>query len=384
VNESHPPVVVDDRAAPVKQVRWSAGEFDLFQFPAYTQNANDATPGNITGVVVVRDPDTSRYNLSWHRDRVVDRERIAAAVDGPRHLNSILRKYRERGLDRVPVAQVFGHHVLFGLAAAVRAGLDVDEYAFAGGILGEPLRVVPSTTWGDDLLIPADAEVVVEGYLSTAERAQGGSWGDWFRYYTPDRAKPVFRPVCVNLREDPIWEHTWVGQYVYSDVAHCAFLRDYLRKRFANVGGVNMAGPCTFVIQFHPEHQGEVRRLAAMAHSAGVHVKHVIVVDHDVDPYDLPMVFWSIGARVDATRQTYVVDGLNPTTLDPSSQEGQRRGEGVGGLVIDATVPVAQDFLEIAQPDPAVVASIDPYRYLSREEIDRLATGHTMRSWARL
>jgi UbiD family decarboxylase len=380
------PVVVAERAAPVKQVRWSAGEFDLCQLPAYTQNEQDARPGNITGVMVVRDPDTGRYNTSWHRDRVVDAERIATAIDGQRHIGTVLRKYRDRGLDRMPVAQVFGHHVLFGLASAVRAGLDVDEYDFAGGIMGEPLRLVPSTTWGEELMIPADAEVVLEGYISTEEREQGGLWGDFFRYYAPDKAKPVMRPVCLNMREDLIWEHTWVGQYVYSDVAHCAFLRDYLRKRFANVGPVNVVGPTTFVIQFHPEHQGEVRRLAAMAHSYGDFVKHVIVVDRDVDPFDLPMVFWSIGARVDATRQTYVVDGLTPVSLDPSAQEGQARGEGVGGLVIDATVPLSQsqEFLEIAQPNPEVVASIDPYKYLTREQIDRLATGHTTRSWARL
>jgi UbiD family decarboxylase len=384
VNRPIPPVTVSPREAPVKQVVWQEGEFDLFQFPAYTQNEKDATPGNITGVMIVRDPDTHRYNLSWHRDRVVDRERIVTAIDGERHIGTVLRKYRERGFDRMPVAQVFGHHVLVGLAAAVRAGLDVDEYDFAGGILGEPLRLVPSTTWGDDLLIPADAEVVMEGYISTSEREQGGSWGDFFRYYAPDKPRPVLRPVCVNLREAPIFEHTWVGQYVYSDVAHCAFLRDYLRKRFANVGAVNVVGPATFVIQYHPEHQGEVRRLASMAHSYGDFVKHVIVVDHDVDPFDLGMVFWSIGARVNASRQAYIVDGLSSLQLDPSGQEGMARGEGVGGLVIDATVPVDREFLEIAQPSPAVLESVDPYRYLSREQVDRLATGHTTRPWARL
>lgn len=382
INHRHKPVIVGEREAPVKQKVVTDG-FSFFDLPGYIANEKDSGPGNVTGIIVAKDPETGRYNLSWHKDRIHEPQKIACAITGgEKHVAEILRKYKAQGKEWVPVAQVFGHHVLFGLAAAVRCGLDVDEYDFAGGILGEPLRLVPSQTWGEDFLIPADAEVVVEGYISTTQKAPSGLWVDWLRYYIPDRPVPVLKPAAINMRKDAIFEHTWVGQYVYSDIAHSAFLRTMLASRFPGVRAVNYAAPTLVIIQCKPAYPGEMRRLAGMAHAYSDFVKHVIIVDEDVDPFDLPAVLWSIGSRVDARKRAYIVEDLSPKTIDPSAEEAFNAGEGVGGLVIDSTLPVGKPFAEVGYPSKEILQKIRLEDCVSKETIDRLSSGQTTRPWA--
>ena len=377
------PVVIPPHEAPVKAKVLVEGEVTWFDLPGYRAHEKDARPGWVTGPIVVRDPETGRYNLSWHREHILAPDRATCRI-ATMHLWDILNKCRERGMDQVPFVQVFGHHVLFGLAAAMRCGLDVDEYDFASGILGEPLRLTASQTWGEDFLIPADAEIVMEGYISTRERDSLGPWVEFMRYYSPQSKELVCRMAALNMREDPIFEGTWVGQYVYSDVAHGAFLRQMLVSRFPGVGAVNYAAPYMAVIQFKPRRPGDVRRLAGMALAYGEFLNHVIVVDEDVDPFDLSQVFWSIGTRVDASKQVYVIDGLSVIWDEPMAKElvAPELTKGVGGLVVDSTKAVGECFDEVGYPDPRVVENIRLQDYVTPEKVEQLTAGKTTRPWA--
>lgn len=382
VKQQNPPQKVEEGNSPVKQQVHQEMEIDLFSLPGYISHDSDARPGNITGVLVARHPVSGRINLSWHRNRIIEKDKLVVAIGPDRHLWQIMDRYREIGEENVPVAQVFGHHVLFGLAAAINIGLDVDEYAFTGGILGESLRITPSTTWGKELMIPADAEVVIEGYLSNTEKAEAGLWGDHFRYYTAPKFYPVMRVTAINMRHHPIFEHTWVGRYVYSDLAHSSFLRTYLCSRFDNLGAINPVGPSTYIIQFKPKKAGDVQRLVGMAHGYGSHVKHVIVVDEDIDPFDLPSVFWSMAARVDASRSVWVAHHLTAASVDPSAREGLEKNEGVGGLVIDSTVPIGRPFLEMARLSQDTLSRIKLSDFISEEVVSTLSEGSTTRPWS--
>jgi UbiD family decarboxylase len=383
VKNPRKPLVIPTSQAPVKARVYQEGETTWFDLPAYRAHARDARPGWVTGPIVVKDPDTGRYNLSWHREHVLAPERATCRI-ATMHLWDIIQKHNERGDEWVPFIQVFGHHVLFGLAAAMRCGLDVDEYDFASGILGEPLRLTASQTWGEDFLIPADAEAVLEGYISTRERDHLGPWVEFMRYYSPQSKELVARITALNMREDPIFEGTWVGQYVYSDVAHSSFLRQMLLSRFAGVGAINYVAPFTAIIQFKPQRPGDVRRLVGMAHAYGEYLNHIIVVDEDVDPFDLHQVFWSIGTRVDASKQVYVVDDLSVIWDEPMAKEivTPELAKGLGGPVIDSTKPVGQCFDEVGYPAPEVLGRIRLQDYVPPEKIEQLLTGKTTRPWA--
>jgi 3-polyprenyl-4-hydroxybenzoate decarboxylase len=108
------------------------------------------------------------------------------------------------------------------------------------------------------------------------------------------------------------------------------------------------------------------------------------VVDEDVDPFDPGMVLWSIGTRVNASKQAHIVNDLSPLGIDPSAEEALDRGETIGGLVIDSTRPVDKPFAEVGYPSQDVLKRIHASDYLSREEIDRLTSGQTTRPWAKL
>src|SRR5262249_19407562 len=193
------PLQVARDDAPVKQNVRRAGDLSLYRLPVYRKDELDARPGWLCGIAIARAHDSGRYNLSWHRFHVRAPEWAAVRIN-PRHLNEYLNGYRAAGHTRVPIAFAFGHHPAFELAAASPCGWDVDEYRFAGGVMGAPLRVVESETFGEDLLVPADAELVMEGYVDLQRRELCGPWADFMKYYSPQTLEPVFEPTAITYR----------------------------------------------------------------------------------------------------------------------------------------------------------------------------------------
>jgi len=358
--------------APVKEIVWQGEEADNLRLPTYRKDNGDARVGWFSGVAVARDLDKDRYNCSWHRIHVHDSKKAAARVN-PRHLQEIMNRYKAAGHSEVPVAWVYGHHPAFQMAAGIQVGWDVDEYEYAGALLGEPLRVVPSETLGEDFLVPADAEVVVEGFLHVSEKDINGPWSDFMLYYSPQTLEPVFRTTAVTMRKDPIFSENYIGYDLLPTIGLLALLHLILRQRFPRVKAINYLGPYTFAIQYKPNDPGEVNRLAAFALGGfGDLMKNVIVVDEDIDPFDLSMVFYSIGTRVDAaSNRIQVIKDLKANRHDPSAE-----GNFItGGLIVDSTKPVDKPFPEIGAPPDEVMERMDVHDFLSGDEINRIQSG---------
>ncbi len=149
-----------------------------------------------------------------------------------------------------------------------------------------------------------------------------------------------------------------------------------LSQKFPRVKAVNLVAPYTFVIQFKPDYPGEVNRLATYALGAlGDFVKNIIVVDEDIDPFDLSMVFYSIATRVDAsTNRIQIVKDLLGDRQDPSVESNLT----VGGLIVDSTRPINKLFPEIGFPPLEVIEKFRIHGFASREEIDRIPTGRKL------
>jgi 2,5-furandicarboxylate decarboxylase 1 len=369
-------VVSRDRA-PVKEVVITGERVDLFDLPLYRKDEFDARPGWLCGVGIAKHPDTGRYNLSWHRHHVHEPKRSGVRIQ-LRHLWDYLMRYKELGYKEMPTAWVFGHHPAFDIAAAMQPGWEVDEYDFAGGLLGEPLRVTPSETLGEDFLVPADAEVVVEGYVHVTDREFNGPWTDYLRYYSPQTLEPAFRPTAITMRKDPIFEHDFTGHSLLSDIWKAASVWMVLKQRYPRVRAVNYVAPFTFIVQFKPDHPGEAKRLATYAFGAlGDTVKNIIIVDEDIDPFNLEEVFFAIATVVDpGTNQVQVFRELTANRHDPAAFEYMR----TGGLMIDATKPTDKPFPKIGHPPKRVMERIKLEDYVPREVLERLATGKIL-SW---
>jgi 2,5-furandicarboxylate decarboxylase 1 len=370
--------LIEKRDAPVKEVIWEGDKADQFKLPLYRKDSGDARPGWLSGLGVAKSLGTGRYNCSWHRHLVHNSKRSAARVN-PRHLQEIMNEYKHAGYEEIPVAWIYGHHPIFLLAAAVQVGWDVDEYEFAGGLLGEPLRVVPSETLGEEFLVPADAEVVVEGFLHLTEKDMNGPWTDIMLYYSPQTLEPVFRPTVITMRRNPIFSESWIGYDLLPQVSEMAHISLALRQRYPRVKAVNSLAPYTIVIQFKPNVPGEAIRLAAYAlGSFGDLCKNVIVVDEDIDPFDPAMVFYSIATRVDTnSSRLQIIKDLNANRQDPSGQ-GAASGQGdfsVGGLIIDSTKPVGRPFPEIGSPPDEVMEKLKIQDFVSMEDVNRIPSG---------
>lgn len=372
------PITIDKKDAPVKETIWLGEKADNFDLPCYRKDSKDSRPGWICGIAVAKELTTGRYNCSWHRHQVMAPNRSGARIQY-RHLWEYMSRYREAGFKEIPVAWVYGHHPMFNIAASGKISWDFDEYEYASGLIGEPLRLVSSETLGDDFMLPADAEVIVEGYLHLNEKEFNGPWTDYMRYYSPQTLEPLFRPTAITTRENPIFLHVFTGHELLNDIGQITEVYLELKRRYPRVKAVNYLAPFTFVVQFKPAYPGETNRLAAHAIGAlGDLVKNIIIVDEDIDPFDPYMVFFSIATRVDANKsQVQILKDLWANRHDPAAFDFLK----VGGLMIDSTKPTDQPFPEIGYPAKDVWDNINLEDYFDKEAIDGVSAGKIVTTW---
>lgn len=366
----HKPVRIPSAQAPVKQLVMSGAGLSLFDLPVYRKDEFDARPGWLCAIAVGKEPESGRYNLSWHRLHVHAPDYAAARIN-PRHLMEYMNRYRAKGLDKMPVAFALGHHPLFEVAAGSNCAWGVDEYEFAGGLLDSPVRVTESETLGKDFLIPADAEIVVEGMIDLTRREICGPWADVMRYYSPQTLEPRFTPTAFLMRKNPICIGNWTGHDTYGVLGAASYVYSVLKERYPRVLAVNQVCPYTYVIQFKPRVPGESTRLAAMAlGSFADRIKNVILVDDDIDPFDLNMVLFAVSTRVDAqSGQVQIIRDLQANRQDPSTERALQ----VGGLIIDATKPVGKPFPDVGKPPDSALARIRLEDFVSAAELGKIA-----------
>ncbi|MGH7929409.1 MAG: UbiD family decarboxylase domain-containing protein, partial [Candidatus Binatia bacterium] len=150
-----PPILVEQSAAPVKEVIRTGANVDLRELPLLRHHEMDGGP-YIAMSSVARDRNSGVYNCSYHRMEVKDRSHTGFLMT-LQHMWRIFRGYEEAG-EECPVATVIGHHPAYQMGACYGGPFEVSEYEIIGGYLREPLRLVASEIWGDRLLVPADAE----------------------------------------------------------------------------------------------------------------------------------------------------------------------------------------------------------------------------------
>lgn len=342
--------------APVKEIVWSKSEVDLRALPIPRINDMDGGP-YLTPTVIARHPETGRYNLSWNRCMFIDRNHLGLWMS-PRHLWSYFMAAEEKG-QSLPVALVLGHHPAFMLAGAGLTKLEQDEYHVAGGVLGQGVRVVESETFGKSLLIPADAEMVLEGRIMADKRTIEGPFGEFTGYCGPQRLSWLVEITAVSARHDAILTVVF-GGHQENLLAHYPIQAEIyanLKRAMPNVvdvSWVDSGGPLSMVISIEKKVEGEPMRAAMLALSQSNFIKHVIVVDSDIDPGNLKQVMWAVATRVQADRDVNILRGIQGQVLDPSLEE-EIRG---AGLIIDATRPTDRPYPAKASPPEDIVERV--------------------------
>ena len=320
-----PPVMVDD--APVQEVVEVGEAVDLMKIPAMWTSDRDPGRYIASGMCIIKDPETGIRNMSVHRAQILGKNTTGYYML-PRQAMRIHQMHQELGRP-MQAAMVIGGHPLIMFASAFVAPFGVDELAIAGGLLGEPVRLVKCKTI--DIEVPADAELVLEGEILPDEIAPEGPFGEVTGTYSKVGTAPVFRVKAITRRARPVFYAMSCGM-APSD-AHsitCAVVEAKLSQHLRTVDGglVDLAdircpggmSPLIVALRMRPRYAGQARTaLMAAAASPYLHPKLLVAVDGDIDISDPWAVLRALSSRFDAATGLTKIDRARVFTLDNAS-----------------------------------------------------------------
>jgi 2,5-furandicarboxylate decarboxylase 1 len=338
-----PPTVVETAAA---QQHVHTDNIDVARMlPVLFHTAEDAGRFITAGIVIVRDPETGIYNASYHRLQLIGKNRTAVKLDFGRHLRLAYERANRMGV-ALPVVVCIGADLALQYTAATMGSQmpeHADELAAAGGFCRRPLAVVKAIT--QDLLVPADTEIVLEGRMLPDRTVEEGPFGEFVGYLSPAGDAPIFEITAVTHRDRPLYqvingysfETTMLRKYVLE-----ASLLKVLQAAVPIVidaemtaGGLHRFHAILQVRKSTPQHEGLQRNAILAAFGALKDLDFVIAVDDDIDirsPYDVE---YALATRMEASRDLFVVPDARGHEYIRVGNNGVR-----AKLGIDATVPL--------------------------------------------
>jgi 2,5-furandicarboxylate decarboxylase 1 len=306
--------------------------------PIPTHNELDSGPYISAGLMISRNPQSGVQNVSIHRCQINAPDQLGVLLL-PRHTLAF-QQAAEQANEALEIAIVIGADPLTSLASQAIVPIDHDELEIAGALHGRPLEVVKCVS--NSVRIPANAEIVLEGRILPRERAPEGPFGEFPQYYGERAERHVAQIDRVTHRRDAIF-HTIVGganeHLLLGAIPREATLLGSLRRSFPCVMDVHLSmggvGRYVLYVKLRKRQEGEAKNVMLGAFGAHYDVKHVIVVDEDVDIHNPREVEWAVATRAQADRDLLVITNSQGSMLDPSSRDG------VGAKMgIDATVPL--------------------------------------------
>jgi 2,5-furandicarboxylate decarboxylase 1 len=337
-------------SGPCKEVVRKGDDADLSRLPIPIFSEGDSGPFITAGLVISKDPESARCNTSIYRLQVHSSRRLGVKAQ---QLQRQLRIAESKG-EPLPVAIAIGTDPVLTLASQWDAPYGVDELELAGGLRGEAVEVVRAETV--DLMVPATAEIVIEGYIQPKTREIEGPFGEVGGYSTPKFPKPVIEVTAITHRKNPIFHAALTGMpttenHILRQIPMEATYYWELKKRHPGVTAVHFpaAGAILFlvVIAMKQTYLYEARNAIASMFATRRN-KIIIVVDDDVDIYDMEKVMWAVATRSRPEEDVVIFPRLSTSGMDPSAF----RLEGTdsfwnSGLGIDATKPFGQPFPEV-------------------------------------
>lgn len=287
------------------------------------------------GVVIAKHPQTGEYNASWNRIQLVGGAHTRIRMMPPQHLGQYQEIAEQRG-EAMPVAVAIGAPPALMLSAASKIPIDADELQVAGAWQDSSLRMVQAKTV--PLLVPADAEFIIEGEVVPGVREIEGPFGEFTDAYAEAGPNHVMRVTAITRRRDAIY-HVILAGGPEDAVLLGVPLQTEVYKRvsaFAPIADIATPGHifgCVVSIEKSSDDQARAVMMAAMA--AHPWMKVVVVVDSDVDPHDTTEVLWAIHTRNTPETGVYVIPRLG------SFQRADVRAAHRGKVGIDATAPMA-------------------------------------------
>ena len=359
-------------SGPVKEVILTDDKADLRALPIVTHCEKDAGPYISSGVTIVRDPVSGCLNAGIYRNRYLTPKTVTMNMAPLCHASQVAAQAEARK-QHVEAAIVIGHHPTMGMASQQRGRLSEFELETMGGLLGEPVDVLPCETV--DVLVPADAEIVIEGRIRTDAWEDDGPFGDYWLYYAPPKKARVFEVTAITRRHDAIYHDIFnVGpeHLVLFSLGMEGVVLSQLQQLIPQIVAINVpvSGSGNLVyVQIKKDMEG-LGVNAALAALGAYRFKCAIVVDEDIDIYDDRKVLWAMMTRSQADRSFFVVPGSYISRVDPTGYPAWHSGNQGDRLLstrlgVDATKPLDPAFPEVAEPPRSLWTHLDLREYLT-------------------
>ncbi|MEM2202319.1 MAG: UbiD family decarboxylase [Candidatus Bathyarchaeia archaeon] len=331
------PKIVDDGA-----VREVMEEPDLLRIPILTHFERDAGPYITSAVVYAKSLDGAIENVSIHRLQLLDERHLAIRLV-PRHLYKLWRMAKEAEVD-LDVAISVGVHPAVMLAASSPVPFGINEYEVANALLGGRLQLMKCKYV--DAYAPADAELVLEGRISASKEVPEGPLVDITGTYDIERKQPVVEIVNIMHRGDYIYQAllpSGAEHRLLMGLPHETAIYEAVSKVVPKVKAVNLSvgggGWLHAIISIEKQLDGDGKNALLAAFAAHPSLKHAVVVDTDIDVFNIADVEWAIATRFQASEDLVVIENARGSTLDSSADQETGLTSKMG---LDATRPLAK------------------------------------------
>ena len=326
---------------PVKEV---VEEGSLNDIPVLTHFKGDPGPYITSAVIYSKNPVTGEGNASFHRLLVLDEKHMGIRIV-PRHLYRMTQLAEESDLDSLDISISIGLHPALLVAGALPAPFGVCEFDIVNRLLGGTVKLTECEHV--DALAPADAELVLEGRLHLNEKTTEGPFVDLSGTFDVQRQQPTIELKGVMHREDYIYHALLPSgseHRILMGMPREPRIWEYVRNVVPNVRGVNMTvggmGWLHCVVSFDKFREGDPKNVLMAIFAAHPSLKHAVVVDSDIDPYDMQQVEWAIATRFKADEDLLIIPNVRVSSLDPAGDQEKELGCKMG---IDATKPMFKD-----------------------------------------
>ena len=337
------------KEAPWQEIVFEGDQVDLSKLPIPTHFSVDAAPYVTAGQLTARDPLTGVDTTGFHRFMVTGKNRLGVSLHSRRRMYEFHKRAEEKG-ESLPAAITLGIHPLHYMGSMAFAyPPHVRKFEIIGGLFGEPYRL--AKTGVQDLEVPAGAEIIIEGEILANVHEPEGPFSEFTGYASYRSTQNVFVAHRIRQRRDAMFHSVASGMsqdhILVSCVTREGEILNTLRRNLPNVIAVHVphrtCGAFLAIIKMKKSSQGEPQQAIMAALGTEFYTKYIIVVDEDVDIFDMNDVMWAVATRVKAEKDIVFIPGAKGAILDPTSDPETFTVTKMG---IDATRPLGKDFAE--------------------------------------
>ena len=325
--------------APCKEIVLKESKADLRIFPIPKHHKDDA--GNyFTMACAMKSVNNEFYDITFTKNMYYGPQRMSFSAHLHHHLETMVREYEKRNM-RAPVIVVLGHHPAFYLSTCCMTPYGNNDYETASAFLQEPLRLTPSETWGENFLVPADAEVIIEGEVPPNVRESQNPFGEVLGYYQYEMKVPIIEVKSITYRKNAIVGDFWPGwldHWNLGGIPKEGSVFNVIKKNIPGIRAIHLppsgCGRLICYISIKKDFENEPKKAAMQAFVEMPNLKLAVVVDDDIDVFNEREVMWAVGSRTHWDKDLDVIHKV----------QSFRGWLGDAVAVIDATRPIGGEF----------------------------------------